>query len=109
VSSLRDGRAHAATKYGIAQGARDDMPPRQGIGSALVRVRRFSRNKDLRLGVDPTIAANLLPSADWWPAVAKLQAMGQTDGRIALFQNAPRAGAQKQRMAGTALKYLTKP
>jgi len=36
----------------------------QGVGSALVRVRRFSRNKDLRQSMDPKIAADLRPSVD---------------------------------------------
>ena len=54
------------------------------------------------------IAADLRPSADgyahiWWPAMAKAAgsqrayslgscAVGQTDVRIALFQNAPQVG-----------------
>jgi len=76
------------------------MPPADGSSTVAYR---FVANQTI---MDPKIAADLRPSADgsahlWWPAVTKLQAasvpiaqagscvMGQTDGRIALFRNAP--------------------
>ena len=92
------------TRYRIAPGVgrRDDMLPADDSSTVAYH---FAANQAI---MDPRIAAAYVRPRTgpqsvhlWWPAMAKLQAasmhlyslgscaMGQTDGRIALFQNAP--------------------
>jgi len=56
-----DGSSTMAYRFAANQAI--SMYPHVHI-SALVRVRKFSRNKDLRQSTDPKIAADLRPSSD---------------------------------------------